>query len=106
MSPPHFDNRPFDRRPQRRCYGVDTTRKSYLPRLTGEVPPKGAEGQGPTGDLLNFRSEICRYSTGAFPLRPRGPPPRMTGEANEMTICPPRISGGDRKPSRPARWPG
>ncbi len=37
------------------CFSVDTTRKSYLPRFTGEVPPKGAEGEGHTGDLRKFQ---------------------------------------------------
>jgi hypothetical protein len=32
-----------------------TERKSYLPRLTGEVPPKGAEGEGHTDDLRKFQ---------------------------------------------------
>ncbi|MEA2850878.1 MAG: hypothetical protein QOE02_897, partial [Rhodospirillaceae bacterium] len=32
-----------------------------LPRLTGEVPPKGAEGEGHTAVPRNFRSETCRY---------------------------------------------
>ena len=30
----------------------------FLPRHTGEVPPKGAEGEGHTGVPENFRSEI------------------------------------------------
>jgi hypothetical protein len=30
----------------------------YLPRLTGEVPPKGAEGEGHGYALEHFRSGI------------------------------------------------
>jgi hypothetical protein len=43
------------------------------------VPPKGAEGEGPKGDLGNFRSETCWHLDRGFPLRPYGPPPPYDG---------------------------
>jgi hypothetical protein len=40
---------------------------SSLPRHTGEVPPKGAEGEGHTDDSENFRSEIFERFDCGFP---------------------------------------
>ena len=42
-------------------------RNSYLPRLTGEVPPKGAEGKAAQFIFGSFRSEICAYLDWGFP---------------------------------------
>ena len=57
---------------------------SYLPRLTGEVPPKGAEGEGPNGDFRNTMIMIYTFQAPRLRLSPSGPAghlPRMTGEA-------------------------
>jgi len=40
---------------------------SSLPRHTGEVPPKGAEGEGHIDDPENFRSEIFELFDCGFP---------------------------------------
>jgi hypothetical protein len=58
---------------------MDSKEKLFLPRHTGEVPPKGAEGEGNRENLEDFRSEIARTSSVAFPLRPCGPPPPYDG---------------------------
>ena len=60
-----------DRCAQPRCTGrgvtVLLTSDLSLPRLTGEVPPKGAEGEGHTDDPENFRSEIFELFDCGFP---------------------------------------
>jgi hypothetical protein len=43
------------------------TQKSYLPRFTGEVPPKGRRGKATQAISENFRSEIFRYLDWGFP---------------------------------------
>ena len=53
----------------------------FLPRHTGEVPPKGAEGEGHTEIFGNFRSEIGEIATALSPSGPAGHLPRKTGEA-------------------------
>jgi hypothetical protein len=53
-----------------------------LPRLTGEVPPKGAEGESLTDMLREF--QIWNLQTPRLRLSPSGPAghlPRLTGEA-------------------------
>src|SRR5580704_7936331 len=66
-----------------------------LPRHTGEVPPKGAEGESHTGNLRRFRSEICRDLDWGFPppaLRATSPVRRGRQEkiyASVITILPP-----------------
>jgi len=59
----------------------------YLPRLTGEVPPKGAEGESPKGDFRNAMIMIFVLQAPRLGLAPSGPAghlPRMTGEADEI----------------------
>jgi hypothetical protein len=72
--------------PRRCCYGVDTNH-SPPPSYGGGAPSYGAEGEGPTDDLRKF--QIWNRQTPRLGLSPSGPAghlPRMTGEANEMTI--------------------
>ena len=60
---------------------VDAARNSCLSRHTGEVPPKGAEGEGHTGDLRRFQiGNLQGPRLGLSPSGPAGRLPRMTGE--------------------------
>jgi hypothetical protein len=59
-------------------------RTHFLPRHTGEVPPKGAEGESSKGDLPDIL--ICNLQAHRLRLSPSGPAghlPRMTGEEYE-----------------------
>jgi hypothetical protein len=54
----------------------------------GGAPRRGRRGKAAVAMPGNFRSKISFTSTGAFPLRPFGPPPppRMTGEARVRAL--------------------
>jgi hypothetical protein len=63
-----------------------------LPRHTGEVPPKGAEGEGrsqavsPFQIMIMIMIMIMIFQKSSVRLSPSGPAghlPRRTGEANE-----------------------
>ena len=45
------------------------------PSYGGGAPLYGAEGEGPKDDLEDPDLKSADSSTGAFPLRPFGPPP-------------------------------
>jgi hypothetical protein len=57
----------------------------FLPRHTGEVPPKGPEGEGRNKSAYPF--QIVAFSKSSVWLSPSGPAghlPRVTGEGERL----------------------
>src|ERR1700730_8482656 len=59
-----------------------------LPRLTGEVPPQGAEGKAADKELLIPDLKVSRSSVWLSPSGTSGHLPRMTGEAKNVIRWP------------------
>src|SRR5262249_48909605 len=60
-----------------------TDARAYLPRLTGEVPPKGAEGEGHRTGINRFQCHpVPRSPLWLSPSDPAGHLPRKTGEGS------------------------